>query len=74
MAFQVNGTTVRGENACQSVQSSGLAASVFADNSQNLALTDIKGNSFYCNKTIYGTAFKMKQTFFDRCFFSDSDN
>lgn len=69
MSFQINGSAVRRKDTCQSIEGCGFAASVLADDSQNLTLTDIKGDSFYCNKTINGAAFKMKQAFFDRCFF-----
>src|SRR5699024_673580 len=69
VSMQVYGSAVRGKDSGQCVQCCGLAASVLADDSQDLSLAHIKGNSFYRHKTFGSAMPEMQQALFNRSLF-----
>ena len=60
MSLKINGSAVRRKDSSQCIKGCGFTASVFANDSKDLSLAYIEGNSFNGNKAVYAAAFKLQ--------------
>ena len=69
MSLEIDRPAVRRKDTGQGIQCCGFTTSVLTNDSKDLTLSNIEGDSLYSYKTVSLLATEVQQVLFDRSFF-----